>query len=102
MGLRKDEAARVRLRAPADGSLILTRRQLLGATAAAGAVLILPKFGNRAAAFTLIPGFSTWARRPEDLVSLKLDFYNLILDNSDPLHPRVQPHHPEAQGIQAK
>ena len=85
----KGDPMRVRMRAPADGSLILTRRQLLGATAAAGAVLMLPRFGNRAAAFTLIPGFSTFARRPEDLVSLKLDFYNLILDNSDPLHPRL-------------
>lgn len=67
----------------------LTRRQFLGSAAATGALLILPRFGNRAAAFTLVPGFSTWARRADDLVSLKLDFYNLILDNTDPLRPRL-------------
>lgn len=67
----------------------LTRRRLLGSAAASGALLFLPRFGTRVAAFTLVPGFSTFARRPDDLVSLKLDFYNLILDNTDPLKPRL-------------
>lgn len=71
----------------------LTRRRFLGYAATTGALLILPRGATRVLeaipTFTLVPGFSTWARRRDDLVSVKLDFYNLILDNSDPLHPQL-------------
>src|SRR2546425_2564193 len=71
----------------------LTRRRFIGYAAAAGAVLVLPRGATKILdaipTFTLVPGFTTWARRREDLVSVKLDFYNLLLDNSDPVQPKV-------------
>jgi len=69
----------------------LTRRRFLGYAAAASAVLVVSRGAlfDAVRAFTLIPGFSTRVRRKDDLVSVELDFYNLILDNSDPLSPRL-------------
>ncbi len=72
---------------------IVTRRRFLGYAAAVGGVLVIPRAATRlldaVPTFTLVPGFTTFARRREDLVSVKLDFYNLILDNGDPLHPKL-------------
>jgi hypothetical protein len=71
----------------------ITRRRFLGYAAAAGAVLVLPRGAveliNAVPTFTLVPTFTTFARRKNDLVSIKLDFYNLILDNSDPVNPKL-------------
>ncbi len=39
--------------------------------------------------FTLIKSFSAWARRRDDLLSIRFDFYNLIVDASDPANPRL-------------
>ena len=71
----------------------LTRRRFIGYAAMAGAIAMDMKAASwildSRPLFTLIPGFTTWVRRREDLVSIKLDFYNLILDNSDPLRPKL-------------
>jgi hypothetical protein len=73
----------------------VTRRRFLGYVAAASGLLLVPRAATQildgVPAFTLIPDFSTWVRRKEDLVSIHLDFYGLILNNSDPLHPTLVP-----------
>jgi len=49
---------------------------------AAAETLIEPRF-------TLVKSFSAWARRRDDLLSIRFDFYNLIVDASDPANPRL-------------
>ena len=73
----------------------MTRRRFLAYAALAGGVIALdlPRAATSIAdavpVFTLIPTFSTWVRRRDDLVSIKLDCYFLVLNNSDPLHPKL-------------
>jgi hypothetical protein len=80
----------------------ITRRRFLGYAAATTAATylatatrvedVLAKVGTLlepGPRFTLIRSFSAWARRRDDLLSIRFDFYNLLVDASDPANPRL-------------
>jgi hypothetical protein len=80
----------------------ITRRRFLGYAAATSAATylatatrledVLAKAGQWfevGPRFTLVRSFSAWARRRDDLLSIRFDFYNLLVDASDPANPRL-------------
>jgi hypothetical protein len=77
----------------------ITRRRFLGYAAATSAATylatatrvedVLARVLEPLPRFTLIRSFSAWARRRDDLLSIRFDFYNLLVDASDPANPRL-------------